>query len=105
MVEQASAMGQVTQATDAIRRQTDQTSKGMAEQTRAAAELTSATRNVAMQMGLIMRANKEQAEAVASAAQQLTEAQRAGANAVIGARDTLALSQQLAERARAFGQS
>jgi hypothetical protein len=77
----------------------------MAEQTRAAAELTIATRNVAAQMGLIMRANKEQAAAVASVAQQLTDAQRAGVSAATGARDTLALSQQLAERARAFGQS
>jgi methyl-accepting chemotaxis protein len=104
MSEQATAMTQISTATEAIRRQTDQTTRGMAEQSRAAADLITATRSVATQVVLITRANKEQSEATASLAHNLTEARRLGLSAAQGARDTTLLTQQLVERARSLSQ-
>ena len=91
----------------AIRRQTDQTNKGMAEQARAAAELTTATRNVAKQMALITRANKEQAIGGRGVARN-AHATRSGLGSQRRRRARAtpsALSQQLAERARSLGQT
>ena len=104
MSEQAVAMTQISSASEAIRRQTDQTNKGMAEQSRAAADLTTAARSIATQVALITRANKEQSEATASLAQDLNEARRLGLRAAQGARDSGVLTQQILDRARALGQ-
>ena len=97
-------MGQITTATEDIRRQTDQASKGLAEQSRAAADINVATQNVAKQVVLITRANREQSDAAASLLDSLTELKRAGAATARGAQDTVALTNTLAERTRTLGQ-
>jgi hypothetical protein len=102
MTEQATAMAQISGATDAIRRQTDQTSKGLAEQARAAAALTSASHNVATQVGLITRTNAQQSANLGTLMQNLSEARRIGQGAVQGARDASTLTQQLVNSARSL---
>ena len=57
-----------------MRRQSDQASKGLAEQVRAAAEVSDATRNVARQISLIMRANREQSENAGAVLETLSRA-------------------------------
>ena len=103
MFEQASAAEQMATATDTIRRQTDQTGKAMAEQSRAAADLTSATRNVAKQMVLITRVEQGAGgrdHVVGQVSER--EAQRLGSERVRVRAIRALLTEQLAERARAF---
>jgi hypothetical protein len=64
-----------------MRRQSEQSAKGLAEQARAAADISAATANVARQIALITRANKEQADAVNANHVTLEELRRLGQRA------------------------
>jgi methyl-accepting chemotaxis protein len=59
-----------------MRRQSEHTSKGLAEQARAAAEISDATHNVARQIALMVRSNREQSENAAAAAETMSELRR-----------------------------
>jgi methyl-accepting chemotaxis protein len=98
MAEQAAAVGQIAQATGDMRRQSEQTTKGLAEQSRAAADISGATHNVVRQIGLIVRANREQAENAAAALETLGEIRRLHERATQEVQTTGAAA--LAERAR-----
>jgi len=96
-------VNQIAQAAEDMRRESEQTSKGLAEQARAAAEVSDATRNVARQISLIVRANREQSENAAASLETLTELRRMGERATDELRTTSAaptLRALLAERSR-----
>ena len=100
MAEQATAIGQIAQATQAIRRQSDQTSRGLAEQSRAAADIQQATRNVARQIGMMVSANREQSENARAALETLAELRRLEQRSTRAVQDA-GLSALLNERAGA----
>jgi len=103
MAEQASAVGQIAQASDDMRRQSEHTSKGLAEQGRAAAEISDATHNVARQIGLMVRSNREQSENAAAAAETMSELRRVSERAreeVRAAGVAPAIAAVLGDRAR-----
>jgi methyl-accepting chemotaxis protein len=103
MSEQAAAIGQIAQSAEDMRRLSDQTSKGLAEQARAAAEVSDATRNVARQISLIVRANREQSENAGAALETVSELRRLGDRAIEELRASgadPALATQLADHGR-----
>ena len=59
MSEQATASAQVSTAVNSMRRETDQASRALAEQTRGLKDMVTATQNTAKQMKLITHANRE----------------------------------------------
>ena len=75
----------------------------MAEQARAVGEIAQASQNVARQVGLVTRANKQQSASASSVLDTLTEMKRLGATASRGAQDTGVLAATLVERTRALG--
>jgi methyl-accepting chemotaxis protein len=85
-----------------MRRQSEQTSKGLAEQSRAASDVGSATHNVARQVAAIVRANREQSENASAALETLAELRRLGERATTAVRDA-GLAPALTERARLAG--
>jgi methyl-accepting chemotaxis protein len=58
--EQATAMQQIATSTESIRKQSEQSARGLAEQARAATEIHAATANIARQMQLMSQADVAQ---------------------------------------------
>jgi methyl-accepting chemotaxis protein len=100
MREQAAAGDQITQAVDSMRRQADQTTKAMAEQVRAARDMTVSSQNVSKQIGLMTRANREHASQAQNVISALAEIRTVTESNARGVRETQRAAASLLERAK-----
>jgi len=73
MAEQATASTQVSTAINSMRRESEQASRALAEQTRGLKDMVSSTQNTAKQMKLITHANREHSTVSARLLDQLRE--------------------------------
>ena len=97
-------MQQITMATNDARQQGEQTTRALAEQVRAAADVRTSAVNVAQQIGLITRANREQSKNSADMLQVLSDVRKIADQELRTAAEISTLSTALVDRARTLGQ-
>src|SRR5262249_40497654 len=97
--EQATAAEQISATAESMRKQSDQVSRAMNEQARAIKEMTGAARDVAKQIGLIARSNREHMGFSANIIASLADTQRITERNGQGRREALGPTTGLLERA------
>ena len=94
------AINQISQSSDEIRRQSQQAARGMAEQARAAAEVSSATDNIARQIKLVTDRNRSQSVSATSVLDLLSQVQSVAEQNTQSMRETNEKTDQFVQRIR-----
>ena len=98
MAETASGALQITNATEELRKQSEQAARALVEQTRAMKDLTSASQNISGQIKLITRANLGHSAGMDSVQKMLRDIRSVAAHNVEDAKTAQKISEDLLDR-------
>jgi len=100
MSEQAAGAAQITSAAESMRVQAEQAAKATAEHSKAIADINTASNNVAKQIKVITRANREQAATAGEFLNRLGDIRGITERNATGAKETLHRTSGLLQNAR-----
>jgi methyl-accepting chemotaxis protein len=100
MAEQSTAAAQVASTTKMMSRQSDQVSKGVTEQARAAREVTAAIEGISKDVGAITRANRSHLESSGKALAAIDEIRQVATRNAASAKSLSSSASTLTQNAR-----
>src|SRR5688500_20358673 len=102
MVEQSTAVHQITTATGSMQQQSDQAARALAEQTRAMRDVVSAATNTSKQIKLIHRSNREHTTVAGNLLEQMFDVRRVAERNADGVKETRTSDEDLRSDAKAL---